>query len=235
MAKNPVRHKKPITGSSNWPYRETGMRNFGFYLWWAFCLPGDYKGLVIIKMFFKKKTEIEKSWIDQANKSSQFVRPALSFIVSDAAEHLTKVLKDEGVTDTDIKWWYGLSDVERNAIIQHNQETILMTHYHFHKTLGLSGEDLVRKVCQTMIIYGIFPLQQDHIKSMSDLGFSANDYQLPWELSTRIGKYSMEEMSKGEESFREKLKGFSTINAFLRNKIKNGEIKAIDDYSKLKI
>jgi len=28
MVKSPVRHEEPIMGSSNWPYRETGMRGF---------------------------------------------------------------------------------------------------------------------------------------------------------------------------------------------------------------
>ncbi len=32
-------HKKPIIGSHYVPYRETGMRAFGLYLWWAFCVP----------------------------------------------------------------------------------------------------------------------------------------------------------------------------------------------------
>lgn len=36
--KSPVRHKEPIMGSSNWPYRETGTRASGPYPWWAFCI-----------------------------------------------------------------------------------------------------------------------------------------------------------------------------------------------------
>lgn len=35
--KSRVKHKNPITGSLNSPYRETGMSSFGYYLWWAFC------------------------------------------------------------------------------------------------------------------------------------------------------------------------------------------------------
>jgi len=33
-----VMHKKPIIGSHYVPYRETGMRGSGLYLWWAFCM-----------------------------------------------------------------------------------------------------------------------------------------------------------------------------------------------------
>src|SRR4051812_22521883 len=33
-----VMHKEPIIGSHYVPYRETGMRGFGLYLWWAFCI-----------------------------------------------------------------------------------------------------------------------------------------------------------------------------------------------------
>jgi hypothetical protein len=38
MVKSPIRHKEPIIGSSDWLYRETGIRDFGLYLWWAFCV-----------------------------------------------------------------------------------------------------------------------------------------------------------------------------------------------------
>jgi len=38
MVKSPIRHKEPIIGSSDWLYRETGIKDFGLYLWWAFCV-----------------------------------------------------------------------------------------------------------------------------------------------------------------------------------------------------
>lgn len=177
-------------------------------------------------MFFKKKTKLQKIWEAQANESGQFLRPSLSFLVSDIAEHITKSVKAEGATDEDIIWWHNLSDSERNTIIQFNNQQILAAHYHFHKTLGLSMKDLMKKVYQAMIVYGVFPLQSDHMQAMSDLGFSANDYQLPWELSARTGKYVMELATKG--ILEEEVKGFSTRNAFLRHKIKIGDIKLMD-------
>ena len=42
MAKSRVKNKEPIMGSLNSPYRETGMRDFGLYLWWAFCIKNNY-------------------------------------------------------------------------------------------------------------------------------------------------------------------------------------------------
>lgn len=39
--------KNPITGSHDLPYRETGTRVFGLYLWWAFCY------LIIMKKIMK--------------------------------------------------------------------------------------------------------------------------------------------------------------------------------------
>jgi len=38
MVKSRIRNKEPIMGSPNPPYRETGMSDFGHYLWWAFCI-----------------------------------------------------------------------------------------------------------------------------------------------------------------------------------------------------
>ena len=37
MVKSQVMHKKPIMRSHYLPYRETDTRDFGLYLWWAFC------------------------------------------------------------------------------------------------------------------------------------------------------------------------------------------------------
>jgi len=36
--KSPIQHEEPIIGSLYWPYRETDMSGFGYYLWWAFCI-----------------------------------------------------------------------------------------------------------------------------------------------------------------------------------------------------
>ena len=37
MVKSRIRHKEPIMGSPYTPYWETNARDFGLYLWWAFC------------------------------------------------------------------------------------------------------------------------------------------------------------------------------------------------------
>lgn len=42
MAKSRIRHKEPIMGSPYTPYRETCMRAFGLYPWWAFCIYVDH-------------------------------------------------------------------------------------------------------------------------------------------------------------------------------------------------
>jgi hypothetical protein len=46
MVVSHVMHKKPIIGSHYVPYRETGTRAFGLYLWWAFCMKKSMKNTI---------------------------------------------------------------------------------------------------------------------------------------------------------------------------------------------
>ena len=48
MAKSRMKHKQPIMGSLHTPYRETGMRDFGLYPWWAFCMENIKNKQIII-------------------------------------------------------------------------------------------------------------------------------------------------------------------------------------------
>ncbi len=52
MALSPIKHKKPVMGLLDRPYRETGMRGFGLYPWRAFCLSG------LTKMEIKEANKI---------------------------------------------------------------------------------------------------------------------------------------------------------------------------------
>lgn len=48
-------------GLSNWPYRETGMRGFALYPWWAFCLLRAYK-LTAKNMEDMQNVSAQKKW-----------------------------------------------------------------------------------------------------------------------------------------------------------------------------
>ncbi len=39
MVESPIKHKKPVMGLLDRPYRETGTRGFALYPWRAFCIP----------------------------------------------------------------------------------------------------------------------------------------------------------------------------------------------------
>lgn len=174
-------------------------------------------------MFFKKKTEIEKSL-----RNRGYVRPSLSSIFSDISEYHTKLLKDEGVTDDDIKWWWNLDDKQRDEIKQSNQQQILSANIYFSTTIGMSFKEVMCEVRKKFIVYHDFPIDHGHFEATKEQGFGPDDYALPWELSARVGKYVMEKALKDHLSFQEELKGFSTVNAFLRHKIKKGEIGIIN-------
>lgn len=92
----------------------------------------------------------------------------------------------------------------------------------------MSPEESIRAGRETLIVYHDFPIDQEHIELTQKQGLGKDDYALPWELSGRIGTY-VNELSKDEETFKKQLENFSTVNAFLRSKIRSGELK---DYLK---
>ncbi len=148
------------------------------------------------------------------------------------SEELIKSVKAEGATDQDINWWWrGLSDLERNNVKQNNRLQILSTTAYFCETLGMSQEDAIRATIKKLINYHDFPIDQEHLNTIKRLGFGHDDCALPWELSGRIGTY-IKELSKNEEDFKKQLEDFPTVNAFLRDKIRSGELKEITDYTK---
>jgi|SRR3989344_3651610 len=57
-----MKHKEPIMGSFHTPYRETYARDFGLYLWWAFCMEWSKliseKGMEIAELYEKTHSRI---------------------------------------------------------------------------------------------------------------------------------------------------------------------------------
>lgn len=143
---------------------------------------------------------------------------------NDAMETMVRAVVAEGATTDDIRWWWGMSQTERDAIVESDSAMHLAAFSHFCKNLQMDPKSAFRKLHDTFIIYSDYPLEPAYFTEMQSQGFTPDDYALPWELSNRIGSYVQKLAANGKEQFQAQMKGFTTANAFLRHKIKAGEI-----------
>jgi len=139
-----------------------------------------------------------------------------------SSPELLQYLLNEGVTEVDIKWW-GSLNAQQQEDIKNANRALMFTAFNNFINLKITPDEAMKKVMTNYILYGDFPVDSGYISEHSSLGFSKEDYYLPWELSDRVGRYVSDQFINNKEKFSEQVKSFSTVNAFLRNKIKNQE------------
>ncbi len=138
-------------------------------------------------------------------------------------DDLIKAVKLEGATDEDINWWWRLSEQERIDVIIINRKQAFNAFTQFHK-LGMSEREACNQVLKRLIHYEKYPIDNNYI-NVTLKNISKADYPLPWELSNRLGKYvSNRLIIEGKDNFKAEIDIYSSANAFLRQKIKEGKI-----------
>jgi hypothetical protein len=175
-------------------------------------------GILVFRLIKRATNHQGAHVIDKLNKLALY-----KFMTYELSENLIKSVKEEGATDGDIQWWWGLSYEERKKIMQADYAQRLGTAMYFTDE-GLSGEEAMRKLAKTLILYTEFPLNSGYINDSKKFGFSPEDYALPWELGRRIGNYVNTLSADGQKLFKKEIEQFSTVNACLRHTIRNGEI-----------
>ena len=158
------------------------------------------------------------------NNDTSFRRAALQGMTEDEMESLVRAVFAEGATTADIRWWWGMSQAERDSIVESDSAMRLAAFSHFYKDLHMDPKSAFRKLHETFIIYSDYPLEPAYFTEMQSQGFTPDDYVLPWELGNRIGIYVQKLATNGKEQFQAQMKGFTTANAFLRHKLKVHEI-----------
>lgn len=123
------------------------------------------------------------------------------------------MLRKEGVRDEDILEWWNRSDVERRFFIacdNINKTYLCETRI----KIGDSPEEAVSYARKYLPMYG----------KPEDTGFaSGNDKLLPYELIGRINMY-IQMRAISPDAYKKEFLRFSTFNAFIRQKIREGEI-----------
>ncbi|MCC6639006.1 hypothetical protein IT409_00425 [Candidatus Falkowbacteria bacterium] len=126
--------------------------------------------------------------------------------------YLNKI-KEEGVTEKDIHSWWDMEDYERRMMLKIDD---LMKATLFIKATtddGMSPEEASKLVRKFHVYFG----------SPEDTKFaSGEDRNLPFELKNRINNYINRRINTDPEVYATELQNFTSFNAFVRSKIKEG-------------
>lgn len=125
-----------------------------------------------------------------------------------------KMLRNEGVTDADIRWYYNLHPVERRLLRATDQVTQMAA----WKTLeeqGKSEEEIVLTLKRNFPWYG----------DPSDTSQGEGENRpLPIELRDRITRIVERRALEDRESFKIEIQAASTFNAWVRQQMRQGKL-----------
>jgi hypothetical protein len=120
-------------------------------------------------------------------------------------------LRKEGVSDDDIRNWWGLNDVERRLLLkldETNRTGLFLKLTTIDKMSATEANKLVQKY---------HPIYGDPDDTSQ---FKGDDRPLPPELRETITRYIEIETSKPLEEQKEKMEKFSSLNARIRHELK---------------
>jgi hypothetical protein len=133
----------------------------------------------------------------------------------EATDNSTKQMlaakRAEGVTDADIRWWWGLGKLERRMLIVVD-EWFRMAAFLKHEAEGMSEEQATSELRKSFPILGD-PQDTENVKG--------DDRPLPFELKDRINEWALRN-ERGELA--SELRRTTSMNALIRSEIKAGRL-----------
>ena len=123
-------------------------------------------------------------------------------------------LRNEGVRNKDIRWWYNMHDLERKMMVAIDENSRLAM---FTQSVeeGMTGEEATKKVRKHHPMFG------DPYDTTHTIG---NDRPLPIELKDRINIYVKKRLQTDLEQFKKDIEKSPTINALIREEIEKGNV-----------
>jgi len=140
----------------------------------------------------------------------------LSKETSDARirSELSKV-REEGARNEDIRWWWNLCDLERRMTMKMHSLVISASFENLQKSMQLSRKEAFGMLRKKHIMFG----------NPQDSSFSSGkDRPLPYELLNRIGIFLNKVSQPGMEDVQSKINSSSSLNSFIRQEIRKGNI-----------
>lgn len=137
----------------------------------------------------------------------------------EAADKKTQAIllkkREEGVKDEDIRWWWGMSDLERRIMSKVDDFFGLSMYIKYRNEDGLGNEEAATKVRKFHPIYGD-PQDMTHT--------SGDDRALPYEIKDRVNRYIVRRSQTDLDKCKEEIEKSPTFNAFVRREINRGKI-----------
>lgn len=136
---------------------------------------------------------------------------------------IPEVLIRQGVSRADMAWWESLGEEGREKVINATQAWNMAM---FKQLLDQgAGSDALKEMYKQVLVYAFYPLREDSMREWQEMGFSSEDYPLPWQLHDRCDKFIWLCFNRGKkEWFQEAASKHSTMNAFFRGLIREGAV-----------
>lgn len=122
--------------------------------------------------------------------------------------------KNDGVTDLDLRWWYGMTSLERSLMLKVD-ETHRLSMFTQVIDQGKSPEEAAKMVFKYHPIFG----DSDDTSTSS-----GDDRPLHAELKDRINIYIEKRFRNDSEQYKKDMEKSSSFNALVRKEIKAGKI-----------
>ncbi len=121
----------------------------------------------------------------------------------------------EGVTDEDIALWWNMHDLERRLICKVDEMNRILLFEKLMQGGSTTEQEAAQMVAKRFPVYG----DPEHLVFGSD-----DDRPLPFELKWRANRYLAERTKTDPDGFREEAEAFTSLNALIRSKIRQGEL-----------
>lgn len=137
-------------------------------------------------------------------------------------------LAEENVTEEDVAYWNGLSWWGKRHVKASEAASTSAWVKEFERQGVRSPEIMLRSIYKVTPQYADFSSKEDMVQLVlmcERLGYSANDFPLPWQLQKRCSEFTCRCFENGMSNwFRESAAKFNTMNAFFRAQIKEGRV-----------
>jgi hypothetical protein len=136
-------------------------------------------------------------------------------VTDDSTRQMLAKKRAEGVTDADIKWWWGLDKLERRLLIAVD-DWVRLAAFEKYRAEGLSKEQAVAQLRKSFPIFGD-PDDTENVKG--------DDRALPYELKERVNLWAEKGLLLDESSgTAARLRSAGSMNSLIRNEIRAGRL-----------
>ena len=135
-------------------------------------------------------------------------------VTDDSTRQMLAKKRAEGVTDADIKWWWGLDKLERRLLILVDGWSRLAA-FKKYRAEGLTEEQAVAQLRKSFPIFG----DPDDMKNVK-----GDDRALPYELKERVNLWAEKGLLDESSGTAARLRSAGSMNALIRNEIRAGRL-----------